>query len=81
MALMRLFNTTNGKIILSIILGLGLSGLFNKVCKDGDDSCTILKGPSMKDIDTKVFKHKNKCYIYEKETIKCNGAKNTISIS
>ena len=32
MGLMRLFNTYNGKILLSVILGLGLTGIFKKVC-------------------------------------------------
>ena len=43
----RLFNSYLGKIFLSIILGLGISGLFHKVCDDGED-CLIIKGPNEK---------------------------------
>lgn len=72
MGIMKLFTTQNGRIILSIILGLGLTGLFKKICKDGDESCVVMKGPSLNDVNEKVFKHKDKCFIYEKEVMKCN---------
>ena len=39
----RLINTSLGKIIISIMLGLGLATLFRKVCKD--KNCITFKGP------------------------------------
>ena len=47
MKIERLFNSSLGKIFLSVIIGLGISGLLNKTCKDSDD-CIVIKGPSEK---------------------------------
>lgn len=70
----RLFNSYLGKIFLSIILGLGISGLFHKVCDDGED-CLIIKGPNEKKIKNTVYKYNNKCYQYEKKILECNQDK------
>jgi hypothetical protein len=83
MKVKKLFNTDLGKILFSIIIGLGLTGLFKKVCKSGsnDKSCIIYKGPSMKSVDSKVFKVKDKCYEYEKKILKCNKEKKIIDFA
>lgn len=74
MHIQRLFDSDLGKIFLSIILGLGISGLFNKVCND-DENCTIIKGPSEKKIKNTIYKYHNKCYIYEKKMLECTNDK------
>ena len=71
----RFYTSNLGKIFLSIILGLGISGLFNNVCDDDDDSCIVVKGPSQEKIKNIVYKFNNKCYRYEKELLKCNKDK------
>lgn len=65
----KLIKTKNGRILISIILGLGLSSIFRKVCKDRN--CIVYKAPNPKTIVKQVYKHNNKCYKYDIETTKC----------
>ena len=65
----KLIKTKNGRILISIILGLGLSSIFRKVCKDRN--CIVYKAPNPKTIVNNVYKHNNKCYKYDIETTKC----------
>tara|TARA_B100000963_G_scaffold361151_1_gene395135 strand:- start:639 stop:881 length:243 start_codon:yes stop_codon:yes gene_type:complete len=71
MKIERLYNSYLGNIFLSIIIGLGLSGLFNKNCEEGDN-CIIIKGPNQKKIKNTVYKYHDKCYVYEKKMLECN---------
>ena len=59
-----------GKIIISIILGIGLASIFRKVCKD--NNCIVIKGPDPEIIKDKIFKYDTKCYQYKPETTKCS---------
>jgi len=74
----RLFNTPLGKIILSIILGLGLASLFRKVCTD--KNCIHFKGAAIADIDGKTFMHDNKCYKYSAKSSKCSEKHKIVDI-
>lgn len=76
----RLFNSSLGKIFLSIIIGLGISGLFNKSCKDSDD-CVVIKGPSENKMKKTAYKYNNKCYVYEKKMLQCNQDRPIYSLS
>ena len=60
MNLKRLLYSSLGKIIISVILGLGLATMFRKVCKD--KNCITFKGPILGDIDGKIYKHGEKCF-------------------
>jgi hypothetical protein len=71
MNLKRLITSTFGKIILSILLGLGLASLFRKVCND--KNCIVFNGPIISDIDGKTYKHGDKCYKYTPVATKCNA--------
>jgi hypothetical protein len=51
----RLLYTPIGKILISIVLGIGLATLFRKVCND--KNCIVYNGPVIQDIDNKVYKH------------------------
>jgi len=70
MYLRRLIYGDVGKIVISIILGLGLATLFRKVCKDRD--CIIFKAPDIKKIKNQIFKFDGKCYQFEENIEKCN---------
>ena len=43
MQLQRLLYSDTGRNIISIVLGMGLAALFQKVCKDKD--CVVFSGP------------------------------------
>lgn len=57
-----------GSIIVSIILGFGLSALFKKVCKQ---NCIVYKITNYKNVKEKIFEHDDKCYIFEKIKSSC----------
>lgn len=74
----RLINTALGKIIISIMLGLGLATLFRKVCKDRN--CITFKGPILGEIDGKVYKHGEKCFSYQAVSTPCDKNKQIVEI-
>ena len=51
----RLLYSPLGRIIISILLGLGLATIFRKVCNDRN--CLTFKGPILGDIDGKIYKY------------------------
>ena len=59
-----------GKFLISVILGLGLSALFRKVCNERD--CLVIKGPPIKDIENNIFNFDGKCYKYKALATSCN---------
>jgi hypothetical protein len=65
-----------GKIIISVLLGIGLSCLFHKVCKD--KNCIKFSGPVIQNIEGKIFKQADKCYSYKLQTEKCNTNKQIV---
>ena len=66
-----IFSSETGIILVSVLLGLGLSSLFRKVCEDGN--CVIIKSPERKDIEEKIFKQDNKCYKYKASSTSCSA--------
>lgn len=66
----RILHNPIGRILLSILLGLGLASLFHKVCKD--KNCIHFHGPVIKEIDKKTFEFDDKCYQYEAVPVTCD---------
>lgn len=62
-------HSSKGRIIISIILGLGLASLFRKVCNDRN--CMVFKGPSMDEIKNNTYEYNNKCYNFKSKSMKC----------
>ena len=79
MYLRRLIYGDVGKIVISVLLGLGLATLFRKVCKDRD--CIIFKAPDIKKIKNQIFKFDGKCYKFEENIEKCNQNKKIIEFA
>ena len=79
MNLRRLVNSPTGRIIISVILGIGLASLFFKVCKDKD--CINFSGPVIKKVDGKVFEYDHKCYKYDAVPVKCDPNKQALPFS
>ena len=71
MYLRRLMYSDFGKIIISILLGLGLSTIFRRVCNDRN--CLIFKAPTMDKIDDKIYRFDGECYKYKANAIKCEN--------
>ena len=66
-----ILKSEQGKILLSIIWGIGLSCLFRQVCKGRD--CIVIRAPDPFSIKDKVFKVEKKCYQYIPYHTECNG--------
>lgn len=64
-----------GSLIISIVLGLGLSALFKKVCKQ---NCIVYKISNYDEIKGKVFEHEDKCYKFERVKSSCGVRKELI---
>tara|TARA_Y100000310_G_scaffold255316_1_gene262690 strand:- start:172 stop:414 length:243 start_codon:yes stop_codon:yes gene_type:complete len=76
MYLRRLIYSDVGRIIISILLGLGLATLFRKVCNDRN--CIIFKAPNIEKIKNQIFKFDNKCYKFSEKIEKCNEKRKKI---
>jgi hypothetical protein len=76
MYLSKLFHTQTGKIVLSIILGLGLATLFRTVCKD--KNCIVFHAPPLEQIEGKIYKYNNKCFQYVPKSAKCDKTKTIV---
>ncbi len=73
--ILRLLDTREGQIIISLILGLGLAALFQRVCIDGN--CVIIQGPPLEEVENKIFKQEDKCYRYKAENTTCTKPSTT----
>ena len=79
MYLDKFVHSNTGKIIMSILLGIGLATFFRAICKG--THCRIISAPPMEEIDNQTYKFDNKCYKLEKNVIKCEKNRNTIKIA
>lgn len=73
MHLERFVQTETGKILMSIILGVGLASIFKASCKD--KNCILMKAPALDQLNDKVYKVDNKCYKFKPTQTKCNTSK------
>lgn len=79
MQLKEILHSKNGKVLMSIILGIGAATLFRKTCKERN--CLVFKSPPMKDITDKVFEYDNKCYNFKEQIKKCNTNMKTVTFA
>jgi len=75
----RLIYSKFGKVIFSILLGLGLATFFRKACNDRN--CLLFKGPEMDSIRGKTFKFNNKCYKYKENAQTCDKTKKIVEFA
>jgi hypothetical protein len=65
-----------GKIVISLILGFGLSTLFRKTCNS--KNCIEFKSPPLDKIKDQVYKYDEKCYLFEQHHASCSPVKKTV---
>jgi len=68
---MSILKTPLGRIIISILWGLGLACIFRKACKGRD--CIVYKAPSPDVVTQKVYMFDDKCYKYSVMPTKCTN--------
>ena len=78
MYLEKFVNSSTGRTVMSIILGLGLATLFRSVCKG--KRCQIMASPPMDEIVDQTYRFDGKCYKMEKHAVKCDKKKTIVKI-
>jgi hypothetical protein len=78
MHLERFVHSSTGRIIMSILLGIGLATLFRSVCKG--KNCRIVAAPPMEELDDQIYKFDEKCYKLERNAIECDKIRQTVRI-
>lgn len=67
----RLLYTDFGKIIISILLGLGLASLFRRSC--ADRKCLKFIGPPIQEVNGQIYEFDKQCYMFKPKASKCNS--------
>jgi hypothetical protein len=78
----NLMYTNMGKIILSVLLGLGFATLFRQICNSKD--CYRFIGPQHNALRDKIFatdSDKTQCYTLVEENIQCGSKSKTLDFS
>jgi len=75
----RLLNSPLGKILLSILLGLGLSTIFKQSCSG--QSCITYHGPILGQIEGKTYQYGERCYTYTIAPIQCSSVRRSVELS
>jgi hypothetical protein len=78
MHLDKFVHSYTGKILMSILLGIGLATFFRAACKG--KRCRLVSSPPMEEIDNQTYKFDDKCYKMEKSVIQCNRKNITVKI-
>jgi len=79
MYLDKFVHSNTGKILMSIILGIGLATFFRTACKGRN--CRVITCPPIEEIEDQTYKFNDKCYKFEKQAINCEKNKNTVKIA
>lgn len=66
---MNYLESNSGRIILSIIWGLGLSALFRRACIGR--SCLLIKGPNPTEVQKNIYEYNKKCYSFQPYSVSC----------
>ena len=78
MYLDKFVHSDTGKIIMSILLGIGLATFFRSVCKGRQ--CRIISAPPIEEIEGQTYKFNDKCYTFEKKAVNCERNKTIIKL-
>ena len=79
MYLDKFVHSNTGKIIMSILLGLGLATFFRAMCKG--KNCRVIQSPPLEELEEQIYKFDNKCYKMEKNAVKCDNMQNIVKIA
>ena len=79
MYLSKFVHSETGRILMSIILGLGLATFFRKMCNN--KNCVVSKAPPLEEIEDKIYKFDGKCYKLEKNAENCTKEKNIFTFA
>lgn len=72
--LIEFLKTSNGQIISSIILALGIASILRMSFKNAN--MVIINGPPVEQTEGKIFSFDNKCYSYKTIVTSCKNMDN-----
>jgi hypothetical protein len=79
MHLSKFVHSESGKMLMSVILGLGLASLFRISCSG--KNCIVYNAPPLDEIKDKTYQIDDKCYKFEPKTAKCNPNKQIVNFA
>ena len=79
MHLERFVQTEAGRILMSIVLGVGLASLFKASCKGRN--CVIMQAPALEQLKDKIYKFDDICYKFKSSQKKCDTSKETFEFA
>ena len=79
MYLDKFVHTSTGRIIMSVILGLGLATFFRAICKG--KQCRVITSPPLEELEDQTYRFDDKCYKLEKNAVKCVKSQNILNIA
>ena len=77
--LLKAVDTRSGRIVVSVILGIGLASIFRKVCNSRD--CLVFEAPPMKEVTENTYRYNGKCYRFEESPVACSPEKKTVEFA
>jgi len=77
--LLKAVNTRAGRIVVSVILGIGLASIFRKVCNSRD--CLVFEAPPMKEVTENTYRYNGKCYRFEESPVACSPEKKIVEFA
>jgi hypothetical protein len=69
MSILSILDTNTGQVAVSIILGLGIAMLFQKVCIE--EKCTVYLSPPENKIAGRIFTQNGQCYKFVRAAATC----------
>ena len=65
--------------IISIVLGIGLSCMFRKICTERN--CLLYRAPPLEKILDKIYKYGDKCYTFKPNAQSCEANKQIVTFA
>ena len=79
MHIRRLIYGKYSPYLISIVLGVGLSCMFRRVCKERN--CLVYRAPPLDKIENKIYKYNDKCYNFTHGAQSCNLNKKIVKFA
>jgi hypothetical protein len=71
MGIMDALDNKQGRILISIIWGLGLATLFRRVCVGRN--CIIVQAPKLNEVRKNIYGFEGKCYRFDTKSVRCKN--------
>lgn len=77
--LLKAVDTRVGRIVISVILGIGLASIFRRVCNTRD--CLVFEAPPMNEITENTYKYDGQCYRFKESPVACSKDKKIVEFA